>query len=279
MRRSTALLLSGALILVAGTAVPTFAAEGDADPSVPVPVEETAAAPLDAPSAAPTDPPDAPGATTQSGASDEETQAPAPAPPPKAGPSDEEPAPATEPTATSREDGRAKPRSTAAKAQATTSVTIVDFQFEPKTATVAPGDTVTWTNRDSAPHTATDRGEFDTGRLDKGESGSVTFDDPGTYGYICTFHPEMRGTVVVSSSGGGSGSSGASGSADASSGEAGTAGTSGDGSTDGSASAGSRGDGSLPATGRNELPLVLLGSALLVLGMLVRAWDRYRAWR
>jgi plastocyanin len=57
---------------------------------------------------------------------------------------------------------------------------------------------VTWTNQDFAPHTATaDDGSFDTGRLDQGETGSVTFDQPGTYTYTCTFHPNMKGTVVV----------------------------------------------------------------------------------
>jgi plastocyanin len=77
-------------------------------------------------------------------------------------------------------------------------VEIKGFAFNPATITVPAGTTVTWTNQDSAPHTATaDDTSFDTGRLDPGKSGSVTFDKPGTYTYTCTFHPNMKGTIVV----------------------------------------------------------------------------------
>jgi plastocyanin len=44
-------------------------------------------------------------------------------------------------------------------------------------------------------------GFLSTGTLGKGLPGgtkaSVTFTNPGTYGFICLIHPEMRGTVVV----------------------------------------------------------------------------------
>ena len=67
---------------------------------------------------------------------------------------------------------------------------------------VKAGTRVTWTNRDSAPHTATatddaQRGSFDTKVIDKGKSASVTFTKPGTYAYHCDLHPFMHGTVVV----------------------------------------------------------------------------------
>ena len=76
-------------------------------------------------------------------------------------------------------------------------VSIVDFSFQPTTLNVTPGTVVTWTNEDSAPHTATGD-DFDTGMLNRGDSNSVTFDTPGTYDYICTYHPSMAGSVVVS---------------------------------------------------------------------------------
>jgi plastocyanin len=77
-------------------------------------------------------------------------------------------------------------------------VEIKGFAFNPATITVPAGTTVTWTNQDAAPHTATaDDKSFDTGRLDQGQGGTVTFDTPGTYTYTCTFHPNMKGTVVV----------------------------------------------------------------------------------
>jgi plastocyanin len=77
-------------------------------------------------------------------------------------------------------------------------VTIVDFAFDPPEIEVAAGTSVSWINEDTAPHTATaDDGTFDTGRLDEGAEGSVTFDEPGAYAYHCDFHPDMVGTVVV----------------------------------------------------------------------------------
>lgn len=76
-------------------------------------------------------------------------------------------------------------------------VRIVDFSFQPTTLTVTPGTVITWTNEDSAPHTATGD-DFDTGRLNRNDSASVTFDSPGEYDYICTYHPSMEGQVIVS---------------------------------------------------------------------------------
>lgn len=78
-------------------------------------------------------------------------------------------------------------------------VRIIDFRFEPTVLDVTVGTAVTWTNEDNAPHTATAENDaFDTGRLDKGKSGEITFDTPGTYDYICAYHPYMDGRIVVS---------------------------------------------------------------------------------
>ncbi|MBI2912437.1 MAG: cupredoxin domain-containing protein [Chloroflexi bacterium] len=96
--------------------------------------------------------------------------------------------------------GRSGPE-TAGTATGRGEVRIVDFRFEPTVLNVTPGTVVTWTNEDSAPHTATGDGDFDTGRLDKGESGEVQFDQPGAFEYICTYHPWMEGQVVVAEGG------------------------------------------------------------------------------
>lgn len=75
-------------------------------------------------------------------------------------------------------------------------VRISGFSFQPTVLTVTPGTTVTWTNDDSASHTAT--GEtFDSARLDRGESISVTFSSPGEYAYKCEYHPAMKGRMIV----------------------------------------------------------------------------------
>ncbi len=79
-----------------------------------------------------------------------------------------------------------------------TGVTITDFAFSPATLTVAVGDTVTWTNQDTAAHTVTaDDGTFDSGRLATGETFTETFDTAGTYAYHCTMHPGMVAEIVV----------------------------------------------------------------------------------
>jgi len=75
-------------------------------------------------------------------------------------------------------------------------VTIQSFAYSPAVVRVRAGGAVTWTNNDSAVHTATGTG-FDTGRLARGQSATVTFDTPGTYDYRCTPHPAMRAVVIV----------------------------------------------------------------------------------
>jgi plastocyanin len=77
-------------------------------------------------------------------------------------------------------------------------VTIVARAYQPAQLTVEDGQTVIWTNRGFGPHTVTALdGEFDSGRLNLGESFKVTFTTPGTFAYKCTVHPTMRGSVTV----------------------------------------------------------------------------------
>ena len=40
-------------------------------------------------------------------------------------------------------------------------------------------------------------GAFDTDTLTKGQSKTVILRKPGTYPYVCSFHPFMKGTVTV----------------------------------------------------------------------------------
>jgi plastocyanin len=77
-------------------------------------------------------------------------------------------------------------------------VTIQNFAFSPASVTVPTGTTVTWTNRDSAPHqVGSDTGAFQGGALGTGASYSFTFTTPGTFPYHCVIHPSMHGTVTV----------------------------------------------------------------------------------
>jgi plastocyanin len=115
------------------------------------------------------------------------------------------------PAATAKRRRPAVHTAASVKAAASSGVTIENFLFSPKSVSVQVGDTVTWTNRDAAPHTATaGDGSFGTGTLKKGQSGSHKFTKAGSIAYICSVHPNMKGTVVVaagSGSGAGSGSS------------------------------------------------------------------------
>ncbi len=86
-------------------------------------------------------------------------------------------------------------------AAADTSVSIVDFTFEPATLAVTAGSTVVWTNDGVAPHTVT--GDFaDSGVLDPGQTFSHTFDAEGDYPYSCTIHPQMTAAISVGAGGG-----------------------------------------------------------------------------
>ncbi len=85
----------------------------------------------------------------------------------------------------------------AALAQTAGAVTIADFQFTPASLSVPLGTTVTWTNNGPTAHTATDQGVFDSGVLQAGQKFSFTFNTAGTFNYICTIHPSMKGTITV----------------------------------------------------------------------------------
>jgi plastocyanin len=78
-------------------------------------------------------------------------------------------------------------------------VSIKDFAFNPDPVTIKVGESVTWTNEDSAPHTATakDREILQSGTLNQGDSYTQTFDTPGTYEYFCEFHSNMKGVIIV----------------------------------------------------------------------------------
>jgi len=74
--------------------------------------------------------------------------------------------------------------------------------YSPNPATVTVGQTVSWVNRDSVPHTATGN-SFNTGALAPGAtSAPITMGTAGSFAYQCGFHPTMKGTLIVVASGG-----------------------------------------------------------------------------
>lgn len=94
-------------------------------------------------------------------------------------------------------DGAAAPGSEGARSQG--EVAIVDFTFRPATVNVPAGTTVTWTNEDTFAHSIQPEADlFPTSPdIGPGETFSHTYEEPGTYPYICGIHNSMTGAVVV----------------------------------------------------------------------------------
>lgn len=90
----------------------------------------------------------------------------------------------------------------AAKARpAIYTVTIKDMKFSPPPASIHVGDTIAWVNDDIFLHSATAKnGAFDA-ELKPGARLWTTFLKPGTYAFVCRYHPGMTGTLVVTEKG------------------------------------------------------------------------------
>lgn len=74
-----------------------------------------------------------------------------------------------------------------------------DFAFTPAEVSVAVGDTVTWEHDGRIAHTVTaDDDSFDSGSLAAGDTFTTSFDEAGTFAYVCQFHGGMTGTITVS---------------------------------------------------------------------------------
>jgi plastocyanin len=80
------------------------------------------------------------------------------------------------------------------------SVTIANFAFSPATITVAPGATVSVTNKDTVVHTLTSlTSVFNTGNIQPNQTLTFTAPTkPGRYPYDCNIHQFMKGVLVVS---------------------------------------------------------------------------------
>ena len=78
-------------------------------------------------------------------------------------------------------------------------IEIKDFAFNPQSITVKPGEKVTWINRDEEPHTivSVEKQFKKSTALDTDQEFTITAGPPGTYGYFCSVHPKMTGTIVV----------------------------------------------------------------------------------
>ena len=125
------------------------------------------------------------------------SQAPSSEAPASQAPSSE--APASESPAASESGAATEACAPSTDAGAVTA-TIANFAFSPATITAKVGDVVSWTNNDSAGHTATVKSDetCTTGTLANGASGGIVFNIAGSYDYFCKIHPNMTGKIEVS---------------------------------------------------------------------------------
>jgi LPXTG-motif cell wall-anchored protein len=253
-------LLAAIYALVAALVLPSsLLASDDAGPAAGEP-PSAETAPAEEPPTAPPEPAQpAPEAAQPAPAPEQAPPAPEQ---PAAAPDQAAPAP-TPPAEPVPGDAPERPR-VKAVAAASGSVTIVDFEFTPAQITIDQGDTVTWTNNGPTPHSATaPDGSFDTGIFPAGQSRSHTFNDAGTFSYICSPHPNMEGTVVVRASQSGGDTP------DSSTGDTGDTGGSADTGSDAGEAAQSDDGPSLPNTGTDAGALLVLGALMLLLGVAV----------
>lgn len=73
---------------------------------------------------------------------------------------------------------------------------IKGFAF-PAGLSVASGQSISWTNGDTAAHTVTfDDGSCST-KVEAGATVTVQYTVPGTHAFHCTIHPSMKGSLEV----------------------------------------------------------------------------------
>ena len=74
---------------------------------------------------------------------------------------------------------------------------VKDSAFHPNCFSVASGSTISITNGDYRGHTFTVKDTDVAVPLPPGETGEATAPAPGTYDFVCTIHPSMTGTIIV----------------------------------------------------------------------------------
>jgi LPXTG-motif cell wall-anchored protein len=253
-RTSTLLIGIGVLMVclaIPATLVGAQAPAPPADPGAGQPV-------------VPEEPPEPPAPEPQPPPPSTDPPEPSPAPPPASEPPDDATAPPPAPVA--------DPSTTVRAAARSVSVSILDgssqsaYVFSPSSVTVSTGDTVNWTNNGAEPHDVTGSG-LASGTLQPGQGYSHTFANSGTFSYICSIHPFMKGSVTVQAAD----SSGGGGASDPGSTQAPPAATAPGSESAAVTSPEAAGSATqLPSTGIPVLPLMAAGGGLLLAGALLR---------
>jgi plastocyanin len=86
----------------------------------------------------------------------------------------------------------------AVAAPTTHTVVITDMKFTPDAVIVKRGDTIVWINKDFFPHNARAQDRtFESPDLETSKTWRYVATKPGTFSYVCTLHPTMKGMLVV----------------------------------------------------------------------------------
>ena len=96
---------------------------------------------------------------------------------------------------------QAVPAQSKQKAERVT-VKVSNFEFAPKEATIAPGDTVEWVNEGGRHTVKADGGSFQSPMMIAGDRWERKFEKAGRYPYYCSYHgdkggKDMAGVVIV----------------------------------------------------------------------------------
>jgi plastocyanin len=89
------------------------------------------------------------------------------------------------------------PGSPASPAGTTQSLLMKGIAFEPQQVTVHVGDTLEWANQDIVAHTATAKDKSWDVNVLPGKNGQMVVKAAGTFDYICRYHPNMTGKIIV----------------------------------------------------------------------------------
>lgn len=101
-------------------------------------------------------------------------------------------------------ESAAEVTTTSVAVNAGATVEVSEFRFEPDPVSIAAGETVTWSNVGSSRHTVTAASDaavdplFKSPPVQPDDTFVQVFNEPGTYNYFCSIHPDrMSGQIVV----------------------------------------------------------------------------------
>jgi plastocyanin len=82
-------------------------------------------------------------------------------------------------------------------AEAVHRVVMKSVDYDPKEVRAHVGDVVEWENQDIVAHTSTAADRSWNINILPGRRGRTVLQAAGTFGYVCRYHPNMTGEIIV----------------------------------------------------------------------------------